>query len=173
MADKLEIMDIEEYNKQNNIQPKAKVDRRKQTSSANLAKARQTKLQKLKEQKNNPQAQVNKKISKQIPPIKSSFELDQTDSSDEEEEYVYYAPVAKQKKTKGNDNNKVDQIEEIRMMLQKMMKDNDKESISSPPPSMEPPKELKKQSVDIVEQVSKSNNIDPLKQEMKRKILNF
>lgn len=152
-----------------------RIDKRKLSSKANLEKARQAKLEMLRNQrelqKNNRLQKIDETATQMKIPIRR-LESDESESDDTEEEIIYVNPAPKKQK---RDTSEIDEIKKMisDMMIQKH--EAEKKEIeppivvprSEPIPIPEPPKAIPKEST------RKDYVWDPIIGAMRTKILNF
>jgi hypothetical protein len=140
-------------------QPQTKVDKRKQSSKENAAKAREAKLAKLREQKENAMNKARASLNTKENVIPEVEESDETETeSESEEEILYVKPVERKPRTKKviirEDESTKREIEELKKQLEQFKK---------PEPIKE---EVKKEE-------PKPTMKDQLLEEMKFKLLRF
>lgn len=150
----------------NNEVPMSKSDKRKLTSSQNLAKARQAKLDMLKMKREEMTKQVMKmKTTPKIPQYvnnqnfaeKYLDDSDSSGSSESDEEILYVQPIKSSHKKKQNE------YEELRKMVEELKV---KQEIKKEEPKKEEPKPQVQTQVPI-------SSKDQLLDHLKNRILNF
>ena len=167
---------------QNEIKKTEKIDKRKETSRLNMAKAREKKLEKLKEQldlkkKYNIKDDSESESDEEIIYIPSKKPLKQ-DSIDDEEEYEiqqkpskkYFADRDKKRNDYNNNEQMRKELEELKLMLKSKEKQNIKKKVKKV--YIEKPSEKQNdEEKPFIKPVEKRNDVDTISEHMRNKIL--